>query len=55
MAAIIAAIFPDLTAVAGPGNTFALFATMMRFQWIFVFVWMPETKGRPLEDLGQSL
>ena len=28
---------------------------MMMFQWIFVFVWMPETKGRTLEDLGQSL
>ena len=55
MAAIIAAIFPALTAVAGPGNTFALFATRMIFQWIFVFVWMPETKGRTLEDLGQSL
>ena len=55
MAAIIAAIFPALTAVVGPGNTFALFALMMMFQWIFVFVWMPETKGRTLEDLGQSL
>ena len=55
MAAIIAAIFPALTAVVGPGNTFALFALMMIFQWIFVFVWMPETKGRTLEDLGQSL
>ena len=55
MAAMIAAIFPALTAVLGPGNTFALFALMMIFQWIFVFVWMPETKGRTLEDLGQSL
>ena len=55
MAAIIAAIFPALTAFVGPGNTFALFALMMMFQWIFVFVWMPETKGRTLEDLGQSL
>ena len=54
-ASIIAAIFPSLTAVLGPGNTFALFALMMIFQWIFVFVWMPETKGRTLEDLGQSL
>ncbi|MDG1106852.1 MAG: hypothetical protein P8N26_11900 [Cyclobacteriaceae bacterium] len=27
----------------------------MIFQWIFVFIWMPETKGRTLEDLGQSL
>mgnify|MGYP000946518653 CR=1 FL=1 len=55
MATIIAAIFRALTAFTGPENTFALFATMIIFQWIFVFVWIPETKGRTLEDLGQSI
>lgn len=55
MAEIIADIFPALTTVSVPGNTFALLATMMIFQWIFIFVWMPETKGCTLESLGQSL
>ena len=55
MAACIAAIFPALTAQIGPANTFMLFACMMVLQWVFVFLYMPETKGRSLEDLGKTL
>ena len=55
MAAIIAFSFPYLAEKAGGGYTFLFFAVMMFVQLIFVWKVMPETKGRSLEQIGDTL
>ncbi len=55
MAAIIAFSFPYLAEKAGGGNTFLFFTIMMVAQLFFVWKLMPETKGRSLEQIGQTL
>ncbi|AHM62987.1 sugar transporter [Flammeovirgaceae bacterium 311] len=54
MAAVIANIFPYITATLGGGNTFMIFTIMMVLQLLFVWFVMPETKGVSLEELGQK-
>ncbi|WP_224998466.1 sugar porter family MFS transporter [Cesiribacter sp. SM1] len=54
MAAVIANIFPYITATLGGGNTFMIFTVMMVLQLLFVWLLMPETKGVSLEELGQK-
>lgn len=54
MAAIIAFIFPYLTKKAGGGDTFLFFTCMMILQLIFVIWFMPETKGRSLEQIDDA-
>jgi sugar porter (SP) family MFS transporter len=55
LAAFIAFSFPYLSEKAGGGNTFLFFCIMMFLQLIFVWKWMPETKGRSLEQIEHSL
>lgn len=55
MAAIIAFSFPYLAEKAGGSNTFLFFAVMMVLQLLFVWKLMPETKGKSLEQLGETL
>ena len=55
MAAIIAFIFPIITDALGGGITFMLFSGMMVLQLLFVFRMMPETNGKPLEEMETSL
>ncbi|RFM26773.1 sugar porter family MFS transporter [Deminuibacter soli] len=55
MAAIIAFAFPYVAERAGGGTTFLFFAVMMIAQLLFVWRVMPETKGRPLEQLEHQL
>jgi sugar porter (SP) family MFS transporter len=50
MNAIIANLFPTL-AVYGMAMPFAFFASMMLLQLIFVLVYVPETRGIPLEEI----
>jgi hypothetical protein len=54
-AAIIANIFPYIANQFGPGKVFVFFAAMMVFQLLFVRFLMPETKGKSLEELGDSM
>lgn len=51
LAAIIPAMVPSLFTTIGPGWVFAIFATLMVFQLLFVWKIMPETKGKSLEEL----
>ncbi len=51
LAAIIPAMVPALFTSIGPGWVFAIFATLMVFQLLFVWKIMPETKGKSLEEL----
>lgn len=55
MAALIAFTFPYLAEHLGGGNTFAFFCAMMVLQLIFVWRFMPETKGTSLEQLDKTL
>ena len=55
LAAIIPSLVPVLFATIGAGIVFAVFAFMMVLQLLFVYFWMPETKGVSLESLAQQL
>lgn len=55
MAAIIAFCFPYLAETLGGGVTFSFFGTMMILQFIFVWKYMPETKGTSLEQIETSI
>lgn len=55
LAAIIPSLVPLLFAQIGAGTVFAVFAFMMVLQLLFVYFWMPETKGVSLESLAQQL
>ncbi|MBF9236816.1 sugar porter family MFS transporter [Hymenobacter sp. BT683] len=55
MAALIAFTFPWFAEHLGGGHTFAFFATMMVLQLVFVWRFMPETKGTSLEQLEKTL
>ncbi|WP_333865521.1 sugar porter family MFS transporter [Sphingobacterium sp.] len=55
MAAIITFCFPALTEILGGGGTFLIFALFMVLQLVYVLKFMPETKGKSLEDLGHTI
>ncbi|WP_428331069.1 sugar porter family MFS transporter [Mucilaginibacter sp.] len=55
MAAIIAFSFPYLAETLGGAVTFSFFGTMMVLQLIFVWRFMPETKGRSLEQIETNI
>ncbi|KQU62556.1 MFS transporter [Sphingomonas sp. Leaf339] len=52
--AVIATGFP-LVAAASRGAPFVVFAAMMAAQFVVVFLFFPETKGKSLEKLGSGL
>jgi sugar porter (SP) family MFS transporter len=51
LAAVIAQVFPGITAMIGGGPTFLFFSVMMVLQLLYVLFVMPETKGISLEEL----
>ena len=55
LAAIIPSLTPVLFSVIGAGAVFSIFAFMMVLQMIFVYAYMPETKGVSLEKLSEML
>lgn len=55
MAAIIAFCFPYLAESLGGAVTFSFFCVMMVCQLIFVWRFMPETKGRSLEQIETNM
>jgi sugar porter (SP) family MFS transporter len=55
MAAIIAFGFPYLAETLGGAVTFFFFGTMMVLQLIFVWRFMPETKGKSLEQIENNI
>lgn len=54
MAAVVSWIFPVIADQSG-GHAFAFFSAMMLLQFFFALKIMPETKGRTLEELSESL
>lgn len=55
MAALVAFCFPYFAEKLGGATTFFFFSAMMVLQLIFVWKFMPETKGRSLEQIGSKL
>ncbi|GAB2500159.1 sugar porter family MFS transporter [Algoriphagus taiwanensis] len=55
LAAVIANVFPFFANSLGPGYIFAFFCGMMILQLLWVWLKMPETKGRSLEEIQQDL
>jgi len=55
MAALIAFSFPYFAEKLGGATTFFFFATMMVLQLIFVWRFMPETKGSSLEQIENNI
>lgn len=55
LAAIIPSLIPVLFSTVGPGWVFAGFAGMMVLQLVWVLKKVPETKGKSLEELKDSL
>ncbi|HKG05583.1 MAG TPA: sugar porter family MFS transporter [Pedobacter sp.] len=55
MAALIAFGFPYVAETLGGAVTFCFFGIMMVLQLIFVWRFMPETKGRSLEELENNV
>ncbi len=55
MAAVVSWTFPVVAESLGGGITFMFFALMMLLQGIWVWKFMPETKGKSLEQLGKDV
>jgi MFS family permease len=55
MDAIISWTFPIMASVLGAGASFSIFAFMMVLQFIFVWGYVPETKGKSLEQIQKDL
>ncbi len=55
MATVIAFTFPYFAEHLGGGHTFSFFCAMMVLQLIFVWRFMPETKGSSLEQVEKTL
>jgi sugar porter (SP) family MFS transporter len=47
--------FPLLNAALGPAGTFFLYASVCAAGYVFVFLVVPETKGKTLEEIEQQL
>jgi sugar porter (SP) family MFS transporter len=54
-AALLITFFPKIASAFPPGYVFSFFAFMMVLQLIWVKLWVPETKGVPLEQIQKRL
>lgn len=52
---VVAASFPSMVAALGIASTFFVFVGLGVLSWIFVHRYVPETKGRSLEEIEQCL
>jgi SP family arabinose:H+ symporter-like MFS transporter len=51
---IVALTFPFLLATIGPSQTFWLYGACSAVTFLLVLVWLPETKGKSLEEIEKS-
>ena len=54
-AALLTVFFPKMVTYFAPGAVFAFFGGMMVLQLVWVLMWVPETKGVPLEEIQRRL
>ena len=55
VSASVTFIFPSALSTLKPGGTFLVFALFASAALLFVLVFVPETKGRTLEELESDL
>lgn len=55
MNAVVSWSFPVMASVLGGGNSFLFFSLMMLVQFFFVLKYVPETKGKSLEQIQKDL
>ncbi len=51
LAALLTLIFPKMVSILSPAVIFGLFCFLMILQFIWIKIWVPETRGVELEDL----
>jgi SP family arabinose:H+ symporter-like MFS transporter len=54
-AALLTTLFPSLVTAFAPGWIFLFFCGMMMLQLMWVVLWVPETRGVPLETIERHL
>ncbi|KAL6606783.1 hypothetical protein ACP70R_042436 [Stipagrostis hirtigluma subsp. patula] len=54
IAAVVSMSFLSLSKAITIGNIFFLYAGMAALAWVFVFTYLPETRGRTLEEMGRQ-
>lgn len=54
-AALLTLLFPTMVTAFAPGTVFGFFCFMMVLQFIWVKLMVPETKGRPLEEIEHEM
>ncbi len=54
-AALLTFLFPEMVHAFHPSMIFGLFCLIMVLQLIWIRIWVPETKGIPLEDMAKKL
>jgi sugar porter (SP) family MFS transporter len=50
---LVILLFPHFLASIGGAATFLFLAVMSFFQWLFCYLYLPETKGKSLEEIEQ--
>ena len=55
MAALVSLTFPILAKSVGGGTSFMFFAVMMVVQFFYVWRFIPETRGKSLEQIQKEL
>jgi MFS transporter, SP family, arabinose:H+ symporter len=50
---LVVLLFPHFLASLGGTKTFLFLAVMSFFQWLFTYLYVPETKGKSLEEIEQ--
>lgn len=50
---LIVLLFPHFLASLGGATTFLFLAVMSFMQWLFTYIYVPETKGKSLEEIEQ--
>jgi MFS family permease len=48
---LVVLLFPHFLALLGGATTFLFLAVMSFVQWLFTFLYVPETKGKSLEEI----
>jgi MFS family permease len=50
---LVVLLFPHFLASVGGAKTFLFLALMSLLQWLFTYLYVPETKGKSLEEIEQ--
>jgi SP family arabinose:H+ symporter-like MFS transporter len=51
---LVVLLFPHFLASVGGAKTFLFLALMSLLQWLFTYLYVPETKGKSLEEIEQT-